>query len=113
VNYHGKIFESGQGNNAYIFPGVGMGAIAFGVKRITDDMFFAAAQTLAGLVLESDLRRGSVYPPLTSIREVSAHIAAAIGKIGYEKGLATVPRPANLLEFVKAAQYQPVYRSYV
>ena len=113
VNFKGKTFESGQGNNAYIFPGIGMGAIVFGVKRITDDMFFAAAETLAGLVSESDLRRGSIYPPLTSIREVSAHIAAAMGEIAYEKGLATVPRPANLLEFVRAAQYQPVYRSYV
>jgi malate dehydrogenase (oxaloacetate-decarboxylating)(NADP+) len=113
VNYHGKTFESGQGNNAYIFPGVGMGATAFGIKRVTDDMFFAAAETLASLVSESDLRRGSIYPPLTSIREVSAHIAAAVGEIAYKNGVATVPRPANLLEFVKAAQYQPVYRSYV
>ena len=113
VNFKGKTFESGQGNNAYIFPGVGMGAIVFGVKRITDEMFFAAAETLAGLVSESDLRRGSIYPPLTRIREVSAHIAAAVGEIAYEKRLATVPRPANLLEFVKAAQYQHVYRSSV
>jgi malate dehydrogenase (oxaloacetate-decarboxylating)(NADP+) len=113
VTYHGKTFVPRQGNNAYIFPGVGMGVIAFGVKRVTDDMFFAAAQTLAGLVSESDIRKGSIYPPLTDIREVSAHIAAAVGEVAYKNGLATVPRPANLLEFVKAAQYQPVYKSYV
>jgi len=113
VSYHGKTFVPRQGNNAYIFPGVGMGVIAFGVKRVTDDMFFAAAETLAGLVSESDIGKGAIYPPLTDIREVSAHIAAAVGEVAYKSGLATVPRPENLLEFVKGAQYQPVYKSYV
>ena len=113
VTYHGKTFVPRQGNNAYIFPGVGMGVIAFGVKRITDDMFFAAAETLAGLVSESDIRKGAIYPPLTEIRNVSAHIATAVGEVAYKSGLATVPRPANLLEFVKSVQYQPVYKSYV
>jgi malate dehydrogenase (oxaloacetate-decarboxylating)(NADP+) len=113
VTYHGKTFVPRQGNNAYIFPGVGMGVIAFGVKRITDDMFFAAAETLAGLVSESDIRKGSIYPPLTEIRNVSAHIAVAVGEVAYKSGLATVPRPSSLLEFVKSVQYQPVYKSYV
>jgi malate dehydrogenase (oxaloacetate-decarboxylating)(NADP+) len=113
VSYQGKTFVPGQGNNAYIFPGVGLSSIAFGMKRVTDEMFFAAAQTLASLVSEEDLKKGSIFPPLTSIREVSAHIAAAVGEIAYRKDLATVPRPYDLYAFVKAVMYSPNYRNYM
>ena len=84
-----------------------------GAKRVTDEMFFESAKTLARLVSESDLAKGGLYPPLTKIREVSAHIAVAVAEVAYKRELATEPRPADLLAHVKSRQYQPVYPRYV
>ena len=75
-------------------------------------MFLAAARALAALVTPADLDQGSLYPPLASIRDVSAHIAAAVAEVAYARGLASVPRPANLLEFVRSQMYEPSYRDY-
>jgi len=101
-----------QGNNSYIFPGVGLGAIACGATRITDEMFLASAKTLAAQVTPADLDQGSLYPPLANIREVSAQIAAAVVEIAYERGLAAAPRPKNSLEHVRKQMYDPRYPSY-
>ena len=77
VTLNGQTFVPRQGNNSYIFPGIGLGAIASKSKAITDEMFMKSAHTLAQLVTESDLAQGSLYPALPRIREVSAQIAAA------------------------------------
>ena len=113
VTLAGKTYTPGQGNNAYIFPGVGLGAIACGARLVTDEMFFAAAHALAHQVSESDLEQGLIYPPLTDIREVSAAIAAAVAEVAYQRNLATQPRPADLLAHIEAQMYVPRYRSYV
>jgi len=102
-----------QGNNSYIFPGVGLGVIVSGASRVTDEMFMAAAQTLAEQVTEDDLRQGSLYPPLSRVRDVSAQIAAAVAKIAFAKGLAGMPAPPDVLAFVKAHMYEPRYVDYV
>ena len=73
VTLEGMTFVPRQGNNSYIFPGDGLGAIASGTRLVTDEMFMAAAHTLANLVSEEDLKQGSLYPALPRIREVSAH----------------------------------------
>ena len=78
VQFNGKTFVPRQGNNSYIFPGVGLGGIVSRARHITDDMFMAAAHELAHLVTESDLDQGSLYPALPRIREVSLHIAKAV-----------------------------------
>src|SRR5574339_791734 len=78
VSCGGQTFVHGQAKNAYIFPGVGLGAIASGATRITDDMFMAAARTLASMVTPHDLATGCTFPPLDQIREISAAIATAI-----------------------------------
>ena len=88
VTLDGRTHVPRQGNNSYIFPGVGLGVIASGASRVTDEMFMAAAYELAAQVNEQDLRQGSLYPPLSSIREVSAHIAAATAAVAYQRGLA-------------------------
>ena len=93
----GKTLVPRQGNNSYIFPGVGLGAIACGATRITEEMFLAAANTLAAQVTPADLDQGSLYPPLANIRAVSARIAVAVAEVAYQRGLAAKPRPANLL----------------
>jgi malate dehydrogenase (oxaloacetate-decarboxylating)(NADP+) len=109
VKLDGKTFVPRQGNNSYIFPGVGLGAIASGTRLVTDEMFMAAARTLAQLVSEEDIKQGSLYPALPRIREVSAHIAAAVAEVAYKRGLAAGQAPNNLLGFVQSQMYDPRY----
>jgi len=112
ITWNGKRFVTRQGNNSYIFPGVGLGAIAVRAARITDAMFMAAARTLASTVTESDLAQGSLYPPLSDVRRVSARIAAAVAEVAYAGGLAQIERPADLLEYVQSHMYDPRYPTY-
>jgi len=109
VTLDGKTFVPRQGNNSYIFPGVGLGVIASGARLVTDDMFMAAAHTLAGLVNDADIKQGSLYPALPRIREVSAHIAAAVAGVAYKRGLAAGQAPKDLLAFVQSQMYDPRY----
>ncbi len=109
VKLDGKTFVPRQGNNSYIFPGVGLGAIASGTRLITDEMFMAAAHTLAQLVSEADLDQGSLYPALPRIREVSARIAAAVAEVAYKRGLAAGQPPKDLLTYVQSQMYDPRY----
>jgi malate dehydrogenase (oxaloacetate-decarboxylating)(NADP+) len=109
VTLDGKTFVPRQGNNSYIFPGVGLGVIATGARLVTDDMFMAAAHTLAGLVNDADIKQGSLYPALPRIREVSAHIAAAVAGVAYKRGLAAGQAPKDLLAFVQSQMYDPRY----
>jgi malate dehydrogenase (oxaloacetate-decarboxylating)(NADP+) len=113
VTVHGTTSFPAQGNNAYIFPGVGLGVIACGIRHVTDEMFLAAARALAREVSDADLTKGSIYPPLSRVREVSAVIAAAVAKVAYDQGLATVPRPEDLLGLIRSHMYRPRYLSYV
>jgi malate dehydrogenase (oxaloacetate-decarboxylating)(NADP+) len=113
VTYKGKAFVPGQGNNAYIFPGLGLGVIASEATRVTDEMFFVAAKKLADLVTEDDLLQGRIYPSLTRIREVSAVIAAAVADVVFQRGLTTMTRPPDLAGHVKAQMYEPTYGQYV
>ena len=106
-------FVPRQGNNSYIFPGVGLGVWASGARRVTDEMFLAAARTLAKQVSKDDLAQGSIYPPLDRIRGVSAHIAAAVAKVAFDRGLASKPKPRKLLAHIRAQMYEPRYRSYI
>ncbi len=109
VRLDGRTFVPRQGNNSYIFPGVGLGAIAAGARLVTDEMFMAAAHTLAYLVNKDDIAQGSLYPALPRIREVSAHIAVAVAEVAYKRGLATVPAPNDLMAFVQSQMYDPHY----
>ena len=106
-------YVSGQGNNSYIFPGVGLGVIATQSSRVTNEMFLVAARALAGLVPEKDLALGRVYPDLTRIREVSSAIALAVAETAYNRGYARQIRPADLTAHIKAQMYQPDYQDYV
>jgi len=112
VSLEGKIFEPGQGNNAYIFPGLGLGVTSCKARRVTDEMFLAAAKTLAGAVSTTDIHRGSIYPPLKQIRDVSAKIAVAVAEIAFAQGLAAIPMPNKLTEFINKKMYAPVYPMY-
>jgi malate dehydrogenase (oxaloacetate-decarboxylating)(NADP+) len=112
VTLDGKTYVPRQGNNSYVFPGVGLGAIVSGTRHITDEMFSSAAHALARQVTESDLAQGSIYPALTRIREVSAHIASAVADVAYKRKLAATRRPADVLSHISAQMYDPHYRDY-
>lgn len=113
VTIDGRTHVPRQGNNSYIFPGVGLGLIACGARRATDEMFLAAAHALAELVTQQDLEQGSLYPPLARVRDVSARIAAAVAEVAFSRGLASVPRPENPLAFIRSKMYEATYHSYV
>ena len=113
VNLGGRTLVPGQGNNAYIFPGVGLGVIAAGARRVTDTMFYAAARTLAEGVSQASLDQGLLYRRLRDIRSVSAVIARAVAEVAYEEGLAAVPRPADLGATIGSLMYDAAYPRYV
>jgi malate dehydrogenase (oxaloacetate-decarboxylating)(NADP+) len=110
VEYEGRRLVPGQGNNIYIFPGVGLGALASEAAEVTDEMFLAAARTLAGLVQPEDLAVGRIYPPLTKIREVSLRIAAAVADVAHRARLARAPHPGDLAEDIRGRMFVPKYR---
>lgn len=112
VTLNGKTLVPGQGNNAYIFPGVGLGVVASGARRVTDTMFIQAARTLATLVLESELAEGRVYPSLKRIHEVSLAIAVSVAGEAYAGRLSGQPNPADLAEFIRSQMFKPEYPDY-
>ena len=112
VTFKGKTHVPRQSNNSYIFPGVGLGVIASGARRVTDEMFLAAARALARQTSKADLAQGSLFPPLARIRDVSAHIAAAVAGVAYEQRLTSRRRPPNLLARIRAQMYDPRYPRY-
>jgi len=108
VTYKGTEFRPGQGNNAYIFPGIGLGAIIANTRIITDAMFLIATRTLSQCVQEKDITRGSLYPRLTEIRKLSKAVAVAVAEEAFRSGLARVERPADLEQAVAEYMYDPL-----
>ncbi len=107
--YDGRTLRPGQSNNAYIFPGIGLGAVACRATRITDGMFLSAARTLAEFVSEASLETGTIYPPLTDIRSVSLAIATAVAESAYAGNSARDPHPEDLAASIAQQMYQPAY----
>ena len=107
VTYKGRTLRPGQGNNAYVFPGIGLGAIVCRARRIPDEFFLAAARTLAGLVTARDLDDGSLYPPLNDIRRISLAIAVSVAETAYAMKLARARRPRDLKKATARFMYEP------
>nr|CAB3478263.1 unnamed protein product [Digitaria exilis] len=113
VKYNDKLFVPAQANNAYIFPGFGLGVVISGAVRVTDDMVLAAAEGLADQVTPEHIDKGLIYPPFPVIRKISANIAARVAAKAYDLGLASqLPRPKDLVKYAESCMYTPVYRSY-
>jgi malate dehydrogenase (oxaloacetate-decarboxylating) len=113
VSVQGRRFRIGQCNNSFIFPGVGLGAWAGRVRRITDGMFLDAARALAAQVDEADLAEGALYPNLTRIRDISAAVACAVLRRAIAEGHAEPALEDDLEARVRSAMWFPEYRPYV
>ncbi|SMF17177.1 malate dehydrogenase (oxaloacetate-decarboxylating)(NADP+) [Alteromonadaceae bacterium Bs31] len=109
VHINGSVKVPGQGNNAYIFPGLGLGALLAGARRINDDMLITAAETLAASVSQKQIDLGCLYPPLKEIRTVSAKIAVAVGESAQRNGLLEGELPEDFESFVHKNQYDASY----
>jgi malate dehydrogenase (oxaloacetate-decarboxylating)(NADP+) len=105
----GKKFITGQGNNAYAFPGIGLGIVSVQSKLVSDEMFLAVAHTLAAQTSVEDLQLGRIYPPLSRIREVSLAIAIAVAEVAYRSDLAGIPMPDDLPSHIQSQMYDPKY----
>jgi malate dehydrogenase (oxaloacetate-decarboxylating)(NADP+) len=113
VEWGDHLISPGQCNNAYIFPGIGLGVVATRARRVDDEMFIIAAQSLAKLVSTADLDCGRIFPALSRIRQVSREIAVAVAEHVFKKGLAGVPQPNDLRALIDASVYDPTYHSLV
>jgi malic enzyme len=109
VEYKGKRYRIGQGNNAFIFPGVGLGICVSRAKRVTDGMFLDAAKTLAAKVTDDDLAKVAVYPELTRIRECSHSVACAVIERAVAEGNAEESVLDRLEQKVERAMWFPDY----
>jgi malic enzyme len=112
VDCNGRRIEIGQGNNVFIFPGVGLGALLSQATHVSDEMLSTAARALASAVSAGELERGLLYPAVDRLREVSAKIAVAVIEQAVAEGIGQSPAD-DLPEFVGSAMWRPVYPEYV
>jgi malate dehydrogenase (oxaloacetate-decarboxylating)(NADP+) len=107
VTIAGRVHTPGQANNAYVFPGVGLGLLVSGARRATDAMFLAAADALADQTSDADLQQGRIFPPAARLREVALAVAVAVAAVAYEQDFATGRRPITAA--VRRYMYSPRY----
>ena len=107
VSLNGRLFRPGQGNNVYIFPGVGLGTLFAGATTIADRLFTTAARALAAQITEDDLAVGALYPPLDNIRDVSAGVAVAVASQVYRDS--GRPVPEDLDTAIRSSMFDPTY----
>ena len=108
VEYEGRTFDPGQGNNAYIFPGLGLGVVAAQIEHVNDELLITAAECLANLVENHDLDLGALYPPIQEIRSVSLAIAKAVMLNAVKQGLSSID-PSSIDQRIQQELYDPRY----
>ena len=109
VHYQGQTFLPGQANNFYIFPAVGMAIFATQASRVTDEMFIEAARSVADQVPSDLLKQGLLYPLQSNILETEIQTAARVANLVFDSELARVPRPNDIVAFIRQHVYRPEY----
>lgn len=113
VRYGSRTVRIGQGNNVFVFPGVGLGVLVSEAREVTDEMFAAAADRLATEVHEQDIRSGSLFPPISELRRVSARIAESVVSQAREQGVGKPIPDDKIPEVVAATMWDPRYLAVV
>src|SRR5580704_2797983 len=113
VRYADKTFVPGQGNNVYIFPAIGLAVYATRARRVTDEMFIAAARAVADQVTQAEFDVGLIYPPQSAILDTELHAAQRVAEVIFARNLARVDRPANVEAFIRQHLYKPEYQTLV
>lgn len=109
VEYDGTRHPVGQGNNAFIFPGLGLGALLAGAQRVTDGMLLAASIALSEYTDPGRLAQGAVYPRIERIRTASRHVAAAVLQQAHKDGVATRPLPEDITTHIEQSMWHPEF----
>jgi malate dehydrogenase (oxaloacetate-decarboxylating) len=113
VEYEGRRFRVGQGNNVFIFPGLGLGALLSGAPEVSDGMIGAAADAVAGAVTTDELGACMLYPSVRRLRDVCHRVAAAVMKAAAREGLGEPLSSEDIDSRIAAAVWQPEYRTYL
>lgn len=113
VDFEGRQIQIGQCNNAFVFPGVGLGLISSGARRVTNSMFVAAARALADFSPAVEDPTASLYPPLERIREISRGVAQAVAREAVRSDLAGPASDEELEQKIENKMWIPAYARYV
>lgn len=112
VNYDGKWYRIAQSNNAFAFPGIGLGALAAKAKQVSDDMLWAATIALSECSPVHQDKLGPLLPKLSETQRVSVNVALAVANQARKEGLARISDDVNLLDRIKKMTWQPAYYPY-
>ncbi|MGC1356885.1 MAG: NAD-dependent malic enzyme [Xanthobacteraceae bacterium] len=112
VTRNGRAFRIDQTNNAYVYPGIGLGVIAVAARAVSDGMFLAAARTVADLSPAKHDPRANLLPPLAEIRHVSRQVAIAVAKQAVSEGLAELYSGEDVVGRIRAKTWEPAYAPY-
>lgn len=107
VEYKGRTYVPGQGNNVFVFPGLGFGAVAVKARSVPDEFLIQAALAVSDFVTPEDAAEGRVYPELGSLRDVSLEVATRVAECAFDMGLAQIERPADIREFLRSQMWSP------
>jgi len=112
VELDARTYVTGQANNAFVFPGVGLGAVVAEAHEVTDEMFLAAADALSAMVSQERVAQGALYPPISALRRVSRELAMRVIEVARDEGLGRIIRDEDLGDAVDDAMWLPYYVPY-
>ncbi len=113
VNYEGRTIRIGQGNNVFVFPGLGLGALLSGSDIVTDRMIVAGADAVAQAVTQEELDSGMLYPSVVRLGQISRKVAASVMTAAGEEGVGDSLSPEAIEDRIITAHWRPHYRRYV